>query len=157
MEILVEDLQRYGDCFQRLQCVRVGGKFSESFTVEVGVRQGCVMSPWLFNIFMDGCLREIKCKVVNTGAKLRLNGEVWAVVTCLFADDTVLLARGIWRVVNEFYSICKRRKLKVNAGKGKVMVMVTNGQSDVNGGNGVEGRVGGTGGQGHMRRQGPGP
>ncbi len=27
-------------------CVKVGGKFSESFAVEVGVRQGCVMSPW---------------------------------------------------------------------------------------------------------------
>ncbi len=26
-------------------CVRVGGKLSEFFTVEVGVRQGCVMSP----------------------------------------------------------------------------------------------------------------
>ncbi len=26
------------------------------------------------------------------------------------------------RVVNEFHSICKRRKLKVNAGKSKVMV-----------------------------------
>ncbi len=26
------------------------------------------------------------------------------------------------RVVNEFYSACKRRKLKVNAGKSKVMV-----------------------------------
>ncbi len=25
------------------------------------------------------------------------------------------------RVVNEFYSVCKRRKLKVNAGKSKVM------------------------------------
>ncbi len=25
------------------------------------------------------------------------------------------------RVVNEFYSICKRRKLKVNAGKSKVI------------------------------------
>ncbi len=34
--------------------MRVGGEFSESFAVEVGVRQGCVMSPWLFNIFMDG-------------------------------------------------------------------------------------------------------
>ncbi len=70
-------------------CVRVGGEFSESFTVGVGVRQGCVMSPWLFNIFMDGCMREMICKVVNMGAKLRLNGEVWSVVTCLFADDSV--------------------------------------------------------------------
>ncbi len=26
------------------------------------------------------------------------------------------------RVVNEFFSVCKRRKLKVNAGKSKVMV-----------------------------------
>ncbi len=44
-------------------CVRVGGKFSESCAVEVGVRQGCVMSPWLFNIFMDGCMRKMRCKV----------------------------------------------------------------------------------------------
>ncbi len=39
-------------------CVRVGGEFNESFAVEVGVRQGCVLSPWLFNIFMDGLLYE---------------------------------------------------------------------------------------------------
>ncbi len=57
-------------------CARVGGEFSENFEVEVGVRQGCVMSPWLFNIFMDGFMREMKCKVVNMGAKLRLNGVV---------------------------------------------------------------------------------
>ncbi len=49
----------------------MNGELSESFKVEVGVRQGCVMSPWLFNIFMDGCMREVKCKVVNVGAKLR--------------------------------------------------------------------------------------
>ncbi len=36
--------------------VRVNGEFSESFNVEVGVRQGCVMSPWLFNIYMDVCI-----------------------------------------------------------------------------------------------------
>ncbi len=43
--------------------MRVGREFSERFVVEVGVR--CVMSPWLFNIFMDGCLREMKGKVRN--------------------------------------------------------------------------------------------
>ncbi len=61
-----------------------GGKFSESFVVEVGVRQGCVMSPWLFNIFIDGCMRKMKCKGVKVGAKLRFNDEDWSVVTCLF-------------------------------------------------------------------------
>ncbi len=29
-------------------CVRVGGELSESFVV--GVRQGCVMLPWLFSM-----------------------------------------------------------------------------------------------------------
>ena len=28
-----------------------------SFPIRVGVRQGCVMLPWLFNIVMDGCMR----------------------------------------------------------------------------------------------------
>ncbi len=40
-----------------------------SFNVEVGVRQGCVMSPWLFNIYMDGCIREMKVRVWDLGAK----------------------------------------------------------------------------------------
>ncbi len=47
------------------------------------------------------------------------------VVTCLFTDDTMLLAESegdLQRVVNEFYSVCKRRKLKVNSGKSKVVV-----------------------------------
>ncbi len=46
-------------------------------------------------------------------------------VTCLFVDDTMLLAESegdLQRVVNEFCSVCKRRKLKVNTGKSKVMV-----------------------------------
>ncbi len=57
-------------------------------------------------------MKEIKCRVGNTGAKLRLNGEVWSVVTCLFADDTVLRGESegdLQRVVKEFYSVCKRK------------------------------------------------
>ena len=32
-------------------CVRVGKDVSEWFPVNVGLRQGCVMSPWLFNVY----------------------------------------------------------------------------------------------------------
>lgn len=76
--------------FYKEACVRVEGELSESFALGVGVRQGCVMSPWLFNIFMDGCMREMKAKVGNVGARLRLNEVSWSVVACLFADDTVV-------------------------------------------------------------------
>lgn len=50
------------------------------------MRQGCVMSPWLFNVFMDGCMREMKARIGNIGARLRSNGAEWPVVGCLFAD-----------------------------------------------------------------------
>ncbi len=46
-------------------------------------------------------------------------------VADLYADDTVLLAESdgmLQRIVDEFDRICKRRELKVNAGKSKVMV-----------------------------------
>ncbi len=46
-------------------------------------------------------------------------------VASLYADDTVLLAeseRMLQRIVDELNRVCKRRKLKVNAGKSKVMV-----------------------------------
>ena len=35
-------------------CVRVGNDVSERFLVNVELRQGCVMSPWLFTVYMDG-------------------------------------------------------------------------------------------------------
>ena len=39
-------------------CVRVKGELSGWFPITQGVRQGCVMSPWLFNVFMDKIVRE---------------------------------------------------------------------------------------------------
>lgn len=68
------------------------------------------MSPWLFNIFIDGCMRELRAKVGNVGARLKVNGGSWPVAACLFADDTVLLAESeseLQRVVNEFYNVCE--------------------------------------------------
>ncbi len=42
---------------------KVDGELSDSFAVGVGMRQGCVMSSWVFVIFMNGCMREMKAKM----------------------------------------------------------------------------------------------
>ncbi len=94
-------------------CVKVAGELSGSFAIGVGVRQGCIMLPWLFNIFMDECMREVTAKVGKIGAGLKLNGVEWSVTANLFADDTVLLAeseRELQRVVDQFHNVCSRRK-----------------------------------------------
>ena len=39
----------------------------QSFTAHRGVRQGCEMHSWLFNLFVDGIVREMKTKAGNDG------------------------------------------------------------------------------------------
>ena len=42
--------------------VRVGGRESSRFHVKSGVRQGCPLSPWHFNIFIDRRVTEARKK-----------------------------------------------------------------------------------------------
>ena len=49
---------------------------SEWFPVNVGLRQGCVMSQWLFNVYMDAVVREVNARVLREGLELlSANGE----------------------------------------------------------------------------------
>ena len=71
--------------------VRVCREEGEWFEVGVGLRQGCVMSPWLFNLFMDAVMKEIREKAGDVGVTLwdeRRNVK-WKVDWLMFADDTV--------------------------------------------------------------------
>ena len=78
--------------------VKVGEEITEWFEVQRGVRQGCPMSPWLFNIYLDMVTREA-LPLFKRGAGLT-NCQIQVT---LFADDTVLLQRvkktlsGMWR------------------------------------------------------------
>ena len=54
-------------------CVRICRKESEWFEVSVGLRQGCVMSLWLFNLFMDGVMKEVREK--NWGCVCNIVGH----------------------------------------------------------------------------------
>ena len=57
--------------------VKVGGGMSDGFSVEVGVHQGSVLSPFLFAIVMD-----VLCEDVREGLLFEI----------LYADDLVLMA-----------------------------------------------------------------
>ena len=41
-----------------------GNDVSEWFSVNVGLRQGYVIYPWLFNVYMDGVVREMNVRVL---------------------------------------------------------------------------------------------
>ena len=56
-------------------CVRIGNQVSEWFSVKVEVRQGCVMSPWLLNLYMDGVVREVQARALGTGTQLIREGK----------------------------------------------------------------------------------
>ena len=51
-------------------CVQVGNDVNEWFPVNVGLKQACVMSPWLFNVYMDGMVTEVNIRVLHKGLEL---------------------------------------------------------------------------------------
>ena len=74
---------------------------SEWFPVRVGLRQGCVMSPWLFNLYTDGVVREVNARALGRGLKLvDGNDNEWELNQLLFADDTVVVADSERKVMN---------------------------------------------------------
>lgn len=77
--------------------VKVADGVTEAFSSTVGVKQGCVLSPTLFNIYM--C--DLPCKFDNSCAPVILNNTQ---INCLmFADDLVLFsesATGLQNMLN---------------------------------------------------------
>ena len=65
--------------------VRVDGELSEYTNIKRGVRQGCVMSPDLFNLYSEVILRNL-----DEREGLKANGE--NLNNLRYADDTSLLA-----------------------------------------------------------------
>ena len=70
-------------------------------------------------------MREVNARVLGKGLELlNVNGGRFEINQLLFADDTALVADSedkLRRLVSEFGRVCKRRKLRVNVGKSKVM------------------------------------
>jgi hypothetical protein len=71
------------------------------FEFLLGLRQGCVLSPLLFALFVNGLVDEVKQEV--RGVMLG-DLEVWIV---LFADDIVLLCEDKWEM-QKALDVCSR-------------------------------------------------
>jgi hypothetical protein len=69
--------------------VRVNGHVSESFDTYIGVRQGAVLSPLLFSLFLAGVVRAWRRAGLGVQIGKRRVGGL------LFADDIVLIAASM--------------------------------------------------------------
>ena len=101
-------------------CVRVEGEVTEEFMVEQGLRQGCPLSPWLFNVFLDRVVRE-----AMVGFQGGVELDSCLIRTLMFADDTVMLAQtaeDLSQNVGRFHEAVKRHGLTINWGKTKTIV-----------------------------------
>ena len=99
--------------------VRCGHKLSHIFSIQRGVKQGDILSPLLFNIFVNdmiGLFSEGDCNPPM------LNKEK---VGCLmYADDLVILSTskiGLKSSLLKLNTYCDKWKLNVNFSKSKIM------------------------------------
>lgn len=103
-------------------CVKVNGVFSDFFKCPVGVRQGCMISPTLFLVFINNLANHVK---VNGRHGVQLLPGLLELYILLFADDVVLMSTttfGLQHQLDILRNCCDRLKLTVNQEKTKIMV-----------------------------------
>ena len=75
---------------------------------------------------MDGLRKEVKMGIVRRRVRFLEDGRESRLPDLLYADDLVLCDKSeedLKTIMERFVEVCRRRVLKVNAGKSKVMVM----------------------------------
>ena len=100
-------------------CIKVGQTRSDFFSLSIGVRQGCILSTVLFNLFLKDLAKKFdamddKVMLGDTG----INSLFWA-------DDLILLAEskeGLDRLLKTLEEYCQENHLMINTKKTKCMI-----------------------------------
>ena len=101
------------------RAVQMNGSIGEWFRTTVGVRQGCLLSPTLFNIFLE---RTMSYALEEYDGKFSIGGR--NIPNLRFADDIDALAeeeQELEALVESLDKTCTRYKMEISAEKTKLM------------------------------------
>jgi hypothetical protein len=99
-------------------CVRVNSFYTDWFDVKSGVRQGCILSPFLFNLFINDL--AIYLKSLDLGIQCG-NDKICML---LYADDIVLMAENeqdLQCLLNALKEWCNSNDMHINFNKSQVV------------------------------------
>lgn len=99
-------------------CVKVNGLHTDWFSVSCGLKQGCCLSPILFNMYINDLVTTIS----SLGIGVDLGNELISIL--MYADDLVLLAETeneLQMLIDVLKLWCVQKKMTVNLDKTKVI------------------------------------
>lgn len=102
-------------------CVKVGNKLTESFPANQGVKQGCILSPLLFNIFLADIVERFtteNCRPIKIDESQNLGCLLWA-------DDIILLSHseeGLRNMLSALSSYVDENGMSINTKKTQCMI-----------------------------------
>ena len=98
--------------------LRINAQYSNWFNVSAGLKQGCILSPLLFNLFIN----DLAETLTQTGVGIPIGDKKMPVL--MYADDLVLLAQSddeLQLLLNTLHKWCKTWQLEVNSTKSAVI------------------------------------
>ena len=111
----------YWYAHQKMQ-IKWGGSISAPFGVGNGVRQGGILSPILFNLYVNDLSMQLRA--CNTGC---MTGEM-LVNHLMYADDLVIMSpssAGLQQLLNICTEYGLKHDIKYNASKSAVLICRT--------------------------------
>ena len=98
--------------------VKLSNGITPFYNSAAGLRQGCNLSPLLFNIFVNDIFDDLRC------CPVKLNNK--PITSLMYADDLLILSEtedGLKESLQRLGKYAKQWKMKISAKKTKIMVL----------------------------------